>query len=184
MSANGFAADFRSPAALGAIARAKARSDIVILSLHMGCEGEACARIPGGHEIYLGENRGDPRAFARAAVDAGADLVLGSGPHVPRALDIHRGRLIAYSLGNCAAGPGLRVSGKSGWAPALRARLAPDGALLGWDVGSFVGDGRALRWDPKEQALSWMIQATKLDTGPLAYAELMRLREAAPGLRP
>ena len=34
------------------------------------------------------------------AVRAGADLVLGSGPHVLRAMEIYRGRLIAYSLGN------------------------------------------------------------------------------------
>lgn len=184
MTANGFAPDFRSPGALGAVSKAKARSDIVILSLHMGCEGERCARIPGGPEIFLGEDRGDPKAFARAAVDAGADLVLGSGPHVPRALDLHRGRLIAYSLGNCAAGPGLSVAGKAGLAPALRVRLSKDGALSGWDVGSFIGDGRSLRWDPKEGALAWMVQATKLDAPAKAYAELMELREVTPGLRP
>jgi poly-gamma-glutamate capsule biosynthesis protein CapA/YwtB (metallophosphatase superfamily) len=33
-------------------------------------------------------------------IDAGADLVLGHSPHVPRALELHKGKLIAYSLGN------------------------------------------------------------------------------------
>ena len=39
-------------------------------------------------------------AFCRAAVDAGADLVLGHGPHVVRGMEVYRGRPIFYSLGN------------------------------------------------------------------------------------
>jgi poly-gamma-glutamate synthesis protein (capsule biosynthesis protein) len=38
--------------------------------------------------------------FARAAVDAGADVVVGHGPHVLRGIEIYRGRPILYSLGN------------------------------------------------------------------------------------
>lgn len=39
-------------------------------------------------------------AFCRAAVDAGADLIIGHGPHRLRAVEIYRGRPILYSLGN------------------------------------------------------------------------------------
>ena len=39
-------------------------------------------------------------AFAHAMIDAGADVVVGHGPHVLRAVEIYRGRPILYSLGN------------------------------------------------------------------------------------
>lgn len=184
MTANGFAPDFRAPGALERIKSAKARSDVVIVSLHMGCEGEACARLKGGREIYLGEDRGDPRDFSKRAIDAGADLVMGSGPHVPRGMELHRGKLIAYSLGNCAAGPGISTAGKAGWAPVLWARLGESGELKGWDVGSFIGDGQRLKWDPKERALAWMLEATRLDAGSDALSELMAKRQPRSELRP
>jgi poly-gamma-glutamate capsule biosynthesis protein CapA/YwtB (metallophosphatase superfamily) len=38
--------------------------------------------------------------FSRTMIDNGADLILGHGPHVPRALELYKGKLIAYSLGN------------------------------------------------------------------------------------
>jgi poly-gamma-glutamate capsule biosynthesis protein CapA/YwtB (metallophosphatase superfamily) len=39
-------------------------------------------------------------AFCRAAVDAGADLVVGHGPHILRGMEVYRGKPIFYSLGN------------------------------------------------------------------------------------
>jgi poly-gamma-glutamate capsule biosynthesis protein CapA/YwtB (metallophosphatase superfamily) len=39
-------------------------------------------------------------AFCRAAVDAGADAVVGHGPHILRGLELYRGKPIFYSLGN------------------------------------------------------------------------------------
>lgn len=180
MTANSFAPDFRRPEALASIRAAKERSDIVILSLHMGCEGERCARLQGGKETYLGEDRGDPKAFGNAAVDAGADLVLGSGPHVPRGLALRDGRLIAYSLGNCAVGPGLSTAGKAALAPVLRAELDAKGRLASWDVGSFIGSGFKLTPDPSQRALLWMIEATRLDSGEAQWEELHKLWTPAP----
>ncbi|MEN0059492.1 MAG: CapA family protein, partial [Bdellovibrio sp.] len=57
---------------------------------------------PLGVELHMGENRGDTRAFAKAAIDAGADLILGHGPHVLRGMEIYKSKLIVYSLGNFA----------------------------------------------------------------------------------
>lgn len=186
MTANGFAPDFRRPGALRAIREAKARSDIVILSLHMGCEGAKCARLQGGKEVYLGEDRGDPEAFSKAAVEAGADLVLGSGPHVPRGMATHRGRMIAYSLGNCAVGPGMSTAGRSGMAPVLWTKLSASGELLLWDVGSFRNDGSRMRADPSEGALGWMLEATRLDSGEGQLRALGALRwdRSGTGARP
>ena len=80
--------------------KAAAKADVVVVLMHVGAEGSDKTHTPHGSEFAFGENRGDPRAFAHAVVDAGADLVLGSGPHVIRGIERYRTRLIAYSLGN------------------------------------------------------------------------------------
>ncbi len=104
-------------------------ADLVVVSFHGGAEGAAHQRVPAGGETFLGEDRGDVRAFARAAVDAGAALVLGHGPHVVRGMEIHRGRLIAYSLGNFATWGAFNLSGPNGLSLVLEARLGPDGSF-------------------------------------------------------
>jgi poly-gamma-glutamate capsule biosynthesis protein CapA/YwtB (metallophosphatase superfamily) len=96
-------APLNDPAGAAAlIRRADAAADIVVVAIHAGAEGTAALHLTGATETYVGEDRGDPEAFARMAVRAGADLVLGSGPHVLRGMELYRGRLIAYSLGNFA----------------------------------------------------------------------------------
>ena len=72
---------------LASIKAAKARADYVIVSFHWGIEYTA------------GANQ-DQRDLAHAAIDAGADLVLGHHPHVIQGLELYRGKLIAYSLGD------------------------------------------------------------------------------------
>ena len=113
------------------VARLAAGHDIVVVSHHGGGEGTDALRVPFAEETYLGENRGDVAAFSRAVVEAGADLVLGHGPHVPRGLEVWNGRLIAYSLGNFATYYGVNVAGDKGLAPILLAELDRDGRWLG-----------------------------------------------------
>lgn len=113
------------------VERASAEADLVVVSFHGGAEGAAYQRVPGGRETFLGEDRGDLRAFARAVVAAGADLVLGHGPHVVRGMEVVGGRLVAYSLGNFATYGGFNLSGPNGLSLVLEATLAPDGAFLG-----------------------------------------------------
>lgn len=120
-----------------------ARFDIVIASCHMGAEGRQARRLTGGTEIYAGENRGNPQAIARLLIDAGADVVLGHGPHVVRALDLYKGRLIAYSLGNFCTYGGFNVSGINGYAPLLEANLDGEGRFLRGRVHSFSQHGRS-----------------------------------------
>jgi Bacterial capsule synthesis protein PGA_cap len=57
--------------------------------------------------------------FARMMVDAGADIVIGHGPHVVRGMERYKDRLIAYSLGNFATYYGISVEGIKGVAPIL-----------------------------------------------------------------
>ena len=112
------------------IAAETARCDVLIVSFHGGAEGPDRMRVPVGPEYFLGRNRGDLRVFARAAVDAGADLVLGHGPHVVRAIELYRERLIAYSLGNFATYKRFNLTGPNGLAFVLEATLAADGRFL------------------------------------------------------
>ena len=106
-------------------------ADLVVVSFHGGAEGADGQRVPAGKEKFFGEDRGDLRAFARAVVDAGADLVLGHGPHVVRGMEVYQGRLIAYSLGNFATYGAFNLSGPNGLSLVLEAQLARDGTFLG-----------------------------------------------------
>lgn len=76
----------RLPADLAAI---RDKADIVIVSMHSGTE-----YVPGPNKRQT--------AFAHAAIEAGADMVIGHHPHVVQSAEIYRGKPIFYSLGNFA----------------------------------------------------------------------------------
>jgi hypothetical protein len=117
----------------------QARShDIVIVSFHGGAEGRDVIRLPFDEEEYYGEPRGDVVKFSRLMVDAGADLVIGHGPHVVRAMERYKGRLIAYSLGNFATYYGISVEGIKGIAPILIATLDGTGKFVGGWIHSTI----------------------------------------------
>jgi hypothetical protein len=88
--------------------------DIIIVSFHGGAEGKDHTEVKDSVEIYLEENRGNVLAFSHAVIDAGADLVIGHGPHVLRAMEIYKNKLIAYSLGNFLTYGNMNVSGING----------------------------------------------------------------------
>lgn len=122
------------------IAYAAGQSDVVIVFMHAGAEGSDKAHVPRGPETAFGEDRGDSRRFTHEAIDAGADLVLGSGPHVLRGLELYKGRLIAYSLGNLAGWHNFGVHGNSRLSALLAVRLAPDGRFLSGALRSLTLD--------------------------------------------
>jgi hypothetical protein len=88
--------------------------DIIIVSFHGGAEGKDATAVKDSVEIYLEENRGNVLAFSHAVIDAGADMVIGHGPHVLRAMEIYKNKLIAYSLGNFLTYGNMNVSGING----------------------------------------------------------------------
>jgi poly-gamma-glutamate capsule biosynthesis protein CapA/YwtB (metallophosphatase superfamily) len=137
------------------IALADEQSDLVVFAFHGGREGAAYRNVPKELEIAWGERRGDVHALARAAVDAGADLVIGTGPHVLRAMEVYQGRLIAYSLGNFMGyrqfGTG---GGPTGRTVALDATLADNGVLVSARLHPLALDGASIpRPDPTGAAL-------------------------------
>lgn len=131
-------------AARALIRRARNRADLVVVSIHAGAEGTDAHHVTGETEIYLGEDRGNPEAFSHMAVEAGADLVLGHGPHVLRGMEVYRGRLIAYSLGNFSGYDNFSLEGALGISAVLHVTLGPDGALRAGRIASLrmIEEGR------------------------------------------
>jgi poly-gamma-glutamate synthesis protein (capsule biosynthesis protein) len=61
--------------------------DLIVVVMHDGIE-------------YVNDPAVHQKEFARAAIEAGADLVLGHHPHVVQKMEIYNGKYIFYSLGN------------------------------------------------------------------------------------
>lgn len=149
----------------GAIVQADAAADLVIFTFHGGAEGSGARHVPGRTEIAWGERRGDVEALSRAAVDAGADLVIGHGPHVLRAMEVYRGRLIAYSLGNFV---GFRQfgtrGGHGGTSLILETELAGNGVLLAARLHPVMLDGEGKpRRDPEGAAFASIQELSDAD---------------------
>ena len=119
------------PKAAALVRRAAAAADVVVVLMHAGAEGADQVHTPHGVQYYLGEDRGDVRAFAHAMVAAGADLVLGSGPHVIRGIERYHDRLIAYSLGNFAGWHNFGLGGDLSLSGLLTVKVTQSGAIVG-----------------------------------------------------
>lgn len=131
--------------------------DLVVVSFHGGAEGSAALHVPAGRELFFGEDRGDLRVFTHAMVDAGADLILGHGPHVARAMEFYQDRLIAYSMGNFATHGPFNLKGPQGLGMVLEVKLASDGRFLEGRVIPTMQEGRGFVIpDPKGQVLEWV----------------------------
>jgi Bacterial capsule synthesis protein PGA_cap len=151
-------------AAADLVRRADKRADIVVVTMHAGAEGSDHQHVKPGPETYLGEPRGNAVAFAHAVVRAGADLVVGHGPHVLRGMEWYRGRMIAYSLGNFLGNGTLNVDGVTGQSAILHASLHQDGS---WASGKLVpvrlSAGGLPRIDGDKGALSTVRRLSRED---------------------
>ena len=125
--------------------------DLVIVSFHGGAEGRTKNHLPYGSETFLGENRGSLRQLAHFCIDHGADIVYGHGPHVVRAMEVYKGRFIAYSLGNFCTPYNVSLTGISGYAPVVEINIRPDGSFIDGKIHSFLQTrGVGPRHDPAE----------------------------------
>jgi hypothetical protein len=157
------------PAARRLVKKAAANADVVIVTMHAGAEGTDRTHVRPGTESYLGENRGNVVAFSHAVVEAGADMVIGHGPHVLRGMEWYRGHLIAYSLGNFAGYKVFALGGPLSLSGILRVTLRGDG---GFDSGTLVptrlvGAG-VPALDPAESAHAIVRTLSKADFGARA----------------
>jgi hypothetical protein len=142
----------------------KKRADIVIVSFHGGGEGPNFERVTRKTEVFYKENRGNVYAFAHAVIDAGADVVLGHGPHVTRAVEVYKNKFIAYSLGNFCTYGMFSLKGPNGFAPLLKLKINAKGDFLLADVVSVKQDKiNRLTVDKNFTAFKKMQSLTKLD---------------------
>ena len=105
------------------VKKLRSECDIVIVCFHGGSEGVSERHLPYGTEYFHGADRGNLRGFAHLCIDSGADIVYGHGPHVCRAMELYKGHLIAYSLGNFATPRGMKLDGPTSYAPLLIVKL-------------------------------------------------------------
>ncbi|MBW1807753.1 MAG: lytic murein transglycosylase [Deltaproteobacteria bacterium] len=139
--------------------------DLIIVSFHGGSEGSKATRVPDRME-YLGkEPRGHLRNFTHAVIEAGADLVLGHGPHVLRGMEVYQKRLIIYSLGNFCTYARFNLSGPLGIGLVLSVDLdLASGEFIGGKMHSTLQPmpGGALR-DPKERGRNLIKKLSRED---------------------
>jgi poly-gamma-glutamate synthesis protein (capsule biosynthesis protein) len=109
---------------------AQQKAAIVVISVHAGAEGTDAIRTQNVSESFFGEDRGNLVQFSHTLIDAGADLVLGHGPHVPRAIELYKGKLIAYSLGNFLGYRTLATEGALGTSLILQVHLDVQGNFI------------------------------------------------------
>lgn len=70
-----------------AVSYLRTNADFVVVSMHAG-------------EEYKREPNADQKSFARTAIDAGADMVIGGHPHWIQTIEKYKDKYICYSLGN------------------------------------------------------------------------------------
>ncbi len=157
------------------VEQANKKADIVVVSFHGGAEGAAAVRVPQMTEIFYGESRGNLPLFARTVIDAGADLVLGHGPHVLRGMEIYKDRLIAYSLGNFATYGWFSLSGATAETMVLEVKLDPTGKFVSGKINPFVlRDRGILTKDETKSAISTIRRLSQMDfptTAPKVAAD-------------
>ena len=138
--------------------------DILVVTFHGGAEGSKYSHLPDGPETYLGENRGNLRAFAHHCIDLGADVVFGHGPHVTRAVECYKDRIVAYSLGNFCTTFGVNLSGVNGYAPVLVVRIDRTGRFVEGRIHSFIQtQGTGPRLDPTDKVAQHMRSLSETD---------------------
>jgi len=144
------------------ISELKEKYDIIIVSFHGGEEG--CERTYNKMEEFLGEKRGNLVAFSHAVIDAGADLVIGHGPHVPRAIELYKNKLIVYSLGNFFTYARFNLIGARAYAPMIYIVLNDNGNFKEGKIIPFIQIGLGIPvFDNEKRVVKFIKQLTELD---------------------
>ena len=121
---------------------AKKKANIVIVSYHGGGEGTDHQHVPAAGEIFLGENRGNLRAFTHTVIDAGADLVLGHGPHVMRGMEMYKDHLIVYSMGNFCTYGWFTLAAETALSEIVEIKIGADGKFISGKINPVKQEGR------------------------------------------
>jgi len=156
-------------ASVAAVDSIRKLADLVVVTFHGGAEGASAQHVGPGPELLGREPRGDLRQWAHAVIDAGADLVVGHGPHVLRGIEFYRGKPIVYSLGNFLNYRGFNLDGPLGISAVLQIELGGDGEFRRGQVRPVVQVPRGgPRPDPRGAAVGLMQRLSAEDFGPAA----------------
>ena len=140
--------------------------DLLVVTFHGGTEGLGALHTGEAAESLGHEPRGDLRRWAHAVVDAGADAVVGHGPHVLRGIEFYRGIPIAYSLGNFLTYRGFNLRGPLGVTGVLQLGYGPDRRLDSARLIPMVqAPLRGPRSDPRSTALKLVRALSDEDFG-------------------
>jgi hypothetical protein len=140
--------------------------DLLFVTFHGGTEGVKALHTGEAAESLAAEPRGDLRRWARAVIDAGADAVIGHGPHVLRGIEFYRGRLIAYSMGNFVTYRGFNLAGPLGVTGVLQLEFAGSGPLRRARLVPMLQvPGSGPSPDPERRALPLVRQLSQEDFG-------------------
>jgi poly-gamma-glutamate capsule biosynthesis protein CapA/YwtB (metallophosphatase superfamily) len=97
------------------IAALRGQADVVIASHHWGLDHEVLA-----YQVEI----------AHAAIDAGADLVMGHGPHMPLGIEIYQDKPIFYGVGSFSFETGHRGRAHPDWIGLMLQATVEDAALV------------------------------------------------------
>jgi hypothetical protein len=148
------------------VTEAKKKADLVVVSFHGGAEGTDHQHVVNGPDIFLGENRGNLPAFAHAMIDDGAALVLGHGPHVMRGMEVYKGHLIEYSLGNFCTYGWFQLAGETALTMVLEIKVDTDGKFVSAKIHPGRQDGRGGPIvDPSNAAIPLLRSLSSADFG-------------------
>ena len=126
------------------VVEADKKADIVVVSFHGGSEGEKAQNVLRQTEMLGTERRGNLPLFTRTVIDAGADLILGHGPHVLRGMEIYKDRLVVYSMGNFATYGMFNLKGPQGLNAVFEVQIGADGKFLGGKIHAGRQEGRGI----------------------------------------
>ena len=144
----------------------KQKADIVIVMFHGGAEGSKYQHVPKTTEMFYGENRGNVHNFAHSCIDAGADIILGSGPHVTRAVELYKNKFIIYSMGNFATFGNFNLKGVNGIAPILDLKINKNGDFIsGKIIPTYQVEDTGLgpKIDPEKKVINTLRDLTQTD---------------------
>jgi poly-gamma-glutamate capsule biosynthesis protein CapA/YwtB (metallophosphatase superfamily) len=134
-----------------------AGADVVIPFMHWGWEGEPA---PSQRQ----------RSLARLMIDAGADAVVGSHPHLTQGATLYRGRPIVWSLGNFVFDGFESAQENTGWL--LRLTLDSKGVVAWRTMSTHMDDAGTPRPMPRQKspcgsrAVAEMQSCAGIDSGP------------------
>ncbi len=143
---------------------ARENADIVVISVHNGAEGTGAMHVKNQSEYFFGENRGNMVQFSHMMIDNGADLILGHGPHIPRALELYKGKLIAYSLGNFMGYRSLSTEAELAYSLVLEVELNNQGNFASGKIIPVILNRQGIPYpDWQGRSIKLIRQLTKSD---------------------